>query len=974
MPSSSRAPKILLTIVFAPIVLLYILCAIPAGAQAATGSISGRVMDATGAAIFGATVTVRNTDLSTVRTVLSDRAGSFRIAGLVPGAYIVDAKANELVVRRPARAIIEVGGRIEVALQLEIPRARASATVYGRGAMVEGNTVAPESNTAEAAVTTFFPGLTVTYLPNRDRDFTQFTGQTAAADEDADGGIVMAGQRANAVATQVDGVTFNDALFGGRRGAEDGGVYLPIGVVREFQLVTSGVDSAVGLTNAGLINVATKGGANRMRGDAFYTARPASFTSADAFGQPLDALLNSFGLAESGAVRKNMLFYSAGFEQDFVHAPYYSTYAPQAPSGPTIPAPLGAQQGEIVERQSPTSGFGRLDWVASQHTTLTAAVILDRIRSTNAGDGLTRTLAVPAHASNFGGQSITARLGISTVLGAQAFNQANLAYSNDHRMRTPLSSAPESFINGFGVLGGDSMGPHRSTSQQWQLVDNVMFTSGRNEFSFGGRFAASPAYEQCEVNLNARFDYNSLADYLNENPRRFQQTITINGIPRYQGTVDDLGLYANARIALRPTLFLTAGLRWEGQWNPQPPAAAAGVALAAALPVAVSAVTAHIPNDLKQWQPRLGLAWSPNGKTTLRLSTGLYNAPTPATFFHRVFTDGGNETYTLDSYFDPSLIALSGGNSDSPHAIGPLLPALNMYYAQLIGISPAFRNPASFQAAGSIEHEMSERLDFTLGYLHNSTWGLARQLDENLNPPVGSLNGNPVFPSTRPIPGAGRMLIEQSTAHSSYDGGYISVKAPITARSTLMANYTLSRTEDDDDSTSPYSPVTAVNPFSLGQERAYSLLDARNTLNLNAIFDLPVGLKANPLFVARSGVPYTPIIGFDTQNDANDLNARALVNGVVAARNFMRQPASSSLDMRFVKDFTLRGEGHHLDLFMDVFNLAGARNLRFDPLGVSYCGDPASHVDSALTPLFAPGVTRLGGPRAIQFTARLVGF
>src|ERR1700744_2974106 len=74
-----------------------------------------------------------------------------------------------------------------------------------------------------------------------------------------------------------------------------------------------------------------------------------------------------FGLAESGAVRKNMMFYSAGFEQDFVHAPYYSTYAPQAPSGPTIPAPLGAQQGEIVERQSPTSGFGRLDWVASQH-------------------------------------------------------------------------------------------------------------------------------------------------------------------------------------------------------------------------------------------------------------------------------------------------------------------------------------------------------------------------------------------------------------------------------------------------------------------------------------------------------------------------------------------------------------------------------------------------------------------------------
>jgi hypothetical protein len=78
--------------------------------------------------------------------------------------------------------------------------------------------------------------------------------------------------------------------------------------------------------------------------------------------------------------------------------------------------------------------------------------------------------------------------------------------------------------------------------------------------------------------------------------------------------------------------------------------------------------------------------------------------------------------------------------------------------------------------------------------------------------------------------------------------------------------------------------------------------------------------------------------------------------------------------MRFVKDFTLKGEGHHLDLFADVFNLAGAGNRSFDPLGLSYCGDAASPVYSALTPLFAPGVTRLGGPRTVQLTTRLVGF
>ena len=185
---------------------------------------------------------------------------------------------------------------------------------------------------------------------------------------------------------------------------------------------------------------------------------------------------------------------------------------------------------------------------------------------------------------------------------------------------------------------------------------------------------------------------------------------------------------------------------------------------------------------------------------------------------------------------------------------------------------------------------------------------------------VMSING-------KPISGVGQFLVEQSAAHSTYDGGFLTIKAPINARSTLMANYTVSRTEDDDSSTSPYSPVTAVNPFSLQQERANSLVDARQIFNLNAIFNLPAGFKANPLFVTRSGLPYTPIIGFDTQNDANDLNDRATVNGTVAGRNSMRQPAFSSLDLRLVKDFTLKGEGHHLDLFMDIFNIVGADDM-----------------------------------------------
>ncbi|MEO8726573.1 MAG: hypothetical protein ABI383_10670, partial [Acidobacteriaceae bacterium] len=130
----------------------------------------------------------------------------------------------------------------------------------------------------------------------------------------------------------------------------------------------------------------------------------------------------------------------------------------------------------------------------------------------------------------------------------------------------------------------------------------------------------------------------------------------------------------------------------------------------------------------------------------------------------------------------------------------------------------------------------------------------------------------------------------------------------------------------------------------------------------------------NPLIVTRSGMPYTPIIGFDTQSDGNDANDRALLNGRIAGRNSLRQPAFFNLDLRLVKDITLPGEGHHLDLFMDVFNITGAANRNFGAYATSLYGNTASPVYSAGQPLFAPNTSGYGGARQIQFTVRLVAF
>src|SRR5215204_4054255 len=71
------------------LVIIGLACATSAFAQSATGTISGTVVDSTGAALPGATVNVTEAATGSVRTVTTDEAGLFRFSALNPGKYAV---------------------------------------------------------------------------------------------------------------------------------------------------------------------------------------------------------------------------------------------------------------------------------------------------------------------------------------------------------------------------------------------------------------------------------------------------------------------------------------------------------------------------------------------------------------------------------------------------------------------------------------------------------------------------------------------------------------------------------------------------------------------------------------------------------------------------------------------------------------------------------------------------------------------
>jgi len=932
--------------------------AVYAQSAASRGSISGAVTDPMGKAVAGAQVTVRNLDFTSTRTLTSDENGAYSATMLTTGTYSVEVKAQGFTLKKPARVTLNVGASVQVNVTMGVAALTQGVTVTAHGPTVEGNTLPPAINKQAPEVSNTLAGLTVTYLPNRDRDFSQF-GQLAAGTQPTlvNSRLVVDGQRPNSLAVAVDGVDFIDPLRGGQRGAADGSFFFPQTVVREFQIVHAGVSAEVGGTNAGFINIATKEGSNKYRGEAFYIGRPSAFTSPDTFGNSLTNTQNEFGGSIGGPIKKNKAFFYLGMEQDYLDVPYWTEFEQQAP-GVIVPGSLTALQQQVVGKSDPSAVFARTDVLLNKSNTLNLQFDFNRINATNVDDGSTRSVAPIANASALTGTSYWVRGNLTSVFNTSTVNQIMAQWAQDQRIMAPNSSAPEYVVNGFGILGGSSLANWAYTSNIDRFNDDLAIIKGRATIHLGGGFAYDPAQQRHEANLNGQFDYNSLADFLANTPRRYQQTF-VAGNPFYSGAVKSLGLYADVKFTLTKTLTLNAGLRWDAQWNPQP-----------SNPNAAIPSTTYIPNDLNQWQPRLGVAWNPAPNTVVRLSAGLYDAPTPATYFQRVFTDNGVNTVVADSYYDPQVLALvANGNALPAPPAGLTTPA-----ALVVGVHPRFRNPRSFQAAGSVEQQLTPKISLSAGYVHNSTWDLQQLVSENLLPPTYDVAGMPIFPTQRPDMSVGQLLVNDSSAHSSYDGMMLTANFQLPKRSQLVANYTLSQTRDNNSNLGPFTRVPGLNPYNLSADGSDSTFDVRNSFNLSAITNLPKGFKINPILVARSGMPYTPIIGFDTQNDGDDWNDRAIVNNKVVGRNSARQPAFFNLDLRFVKDFALRGEGRHLDLFMDIFNITGAGNRNFGPEAVSLFGTTAAPIYTAGQAQFAPDTNQLGSARQFQFTVRFTAF
>jgi hypothetical protein len=902
----------------------------------------------TGAAISGAEIRIENLETGQKRTVRAAENGSYQAPALPVGTWQVEAgSAGYQTAFR--KALLTVGGSVTLDFRLEVGAVTTRVEVTDAAPMV-----APE----EAADSSVIGENSVSNLPIRGRNFVEFAQVTPGVSQEGDrGGLVVAGQRSINSNVSVDGMDFNDSLQGNQRGGNDAVFFFPQLAIREFQMVRSGANAEVGRTNAGFLNAVTKSGSNHFHGEALYLNRNPALTDTDAFGRAQDNRQQQFGGAIGGPIQKDRLFFFAAVEQNFLRTPYFVKFDPQPATAPALPAALQQLEGEDNSTNDTTALFSRVDWTINQKHSLNMNYLYSRLQGDNFGITSSQTNFASSIGYSNQRSSNSVKASWQAILTPAAINELRFQWAQDNREEAPNTVAPEIRITGFGRIGGPQSRPQFLETERWQWLDNVSGVTGRHTWKAGVDFNVSPQFQNRAQQYQGVYNFASLAAYLARTIQRFQQAIPLNAESgAYRGTQREGALYFTSQSRISRSLHLTAGVRWEGQWNPQPPR-----------PNPKYPQTAVVPNDLAMWQPRLGLAWKPGAVqgAVLRLSAGIFTARTPATIFSRVFHDNGINVIGIDSNVARNVLTLvpfPAGFTTVPAGITGVVP-------RLFGMEAGFRNPRSFQFSATWEQEFIRNWSGSIGYLRNSTWKLHRMVDRNLFPPVYNANGLPVFPTTRPDPTIGILQINESSAHASYDGLIVTVRRRMSSRFTLQSSYTLSYTHDDDSNERDFSRNLVLDPYNLQIQQGYSKQDIRHNAVVSGLAELPFGITFSTIVQARSGLPYTAVVGADLQRDGNTANDRAIIGGQVVPRNSFRQPGFFNWDTRLLRDFRI-GESARFTLSFEAFNITKASNKNFGPDQESIYGrGPNPDVNFGI-PFEAPSSARFGGARQVQLGAR----
>ena len=253
-------------------------------AQGLTGQVSGSVLDSSGSALPGATVTVKNAGTQISRETTTDQSGNFVLTELLAGTYEVTVALAGFKTAVQTGLVLSANERLALrAITLEVGAVSEVLTVTAEPARVQ-------TQSAERSGLISQEQLKEVALKGRDYmgHLRLMPGVVDTANREAPGwnnlgGLSINGGRVNTINLTYDGVTNLDT------GSNTGPFLAPgLDSIAEVKVLTSNYQAEYGRSSGGTINVITKSGSRQFRGGGFYSKRHESFNANEWFNNKLN--------------------------------------------------------------------------------------------------------------------------------------------------------------------------------------------------------------------------------------------------------------------------------------------------------------------------------------------------------------------------------------------------------------------------------------------------------------------------------------------------------------------------------------------------------------------------------------------------------------------------------------------------------------------------------------------------------------
>ncbi|MFZ1974721.1 MAG: TonB-dependent receptor [Candidatus Acidiferrales bacterium] len=862
--------------------LLILLAVARIDAQSPNGTISGLVIDPSGAIIAGADILVANDATGVQYSARTNQDGIYLVANLLPGTYRLQvAKIGFKTLIKP-EIILNVQDALAINFTLPVGAASEIVTVEAG---------VPLLNTESAAVSTVVDRQFAENLPMNGRSFQTLIQLTPGivltpTHEGSEGQFSVNGQRTASNNWMVDGVSANIGVgsnFNGGNGVAGavgsfsvlGGTnsLVSVDAMQEFRIETSTYAPEFGRTPGAQISIATRSGANQFHGTAFDYLRnydlDANNWFADEAGLAKPAeRQNDFGGTFSGRILRDRTFFFFSYEglrlglpqTTFTGVPDLSARQNAAqptqpllnayplPNGPdnvatgvadfnasySNPATLDAYSLRLDHKiGGKVALFGRYNYSPSQSDSRGAGVLyplsdvnVAKITTQTATTGITWSIT-PFAVNDFRFNYSTVQASSSNYLDGfgGAVPPSVLPFPNPYSIR---NATFEFTVFGFAHPDLSVGSGTRNGQRQLNFVDSFSAEKGTHQLKFGVDYRRlSPSFHPSL--------YTQEPIFLNVLTASANDLFAAQVFSVRDSTLlfQNLGLFAQDTWRVLPRLTLTYGLRWDMDFSPS---SLDGPALPAVSGFNLSDLSglALAPPGTPPFQttfgnvaPRIGLAYQLRPSTdwglVLRGGFGV---------FYDLATSQVGDLLGTDYPFGATATLLGGalgGTATFPLTLADSAPPpitaaeLSSSGATLTALDPRLKLPYTLEWNIALQQQLGTQQSFSASYIGST----GRRLLQS----AFISSPNPSFSNTDLI---------ANTASSDYAALQLQFQRRLSHGLQALASYTWSHSIDDgSNGTFGAGPNSFVPGVSANANRGPSDFDLRNTFSAALTYDIP---------------------------------------------------------------------------------------------------------------------------------------